>query len=108
MIAGIEFKSFREVASNILQTLSRFLQVPQKRATNIALPRCLNVQSHNAVEVDMITKLADELQQLDILGIGFCIDHIGKSGLIAVVLLSTFKKDRSIAVKRRGIRFGER
>ena len=51
------------------------LEVANERVADTAIPERVNVQSDDAVDVDMITKLGNQLNKLDILLVGLRSEH---------------------------------
>lgn len=55
--------------------LGCLLEIAYERVADIAIPERVNVQSDDAVDVDMITKLGNQLNELDVLLVGLRSEH---------------------------------
>jgi hypothetical protein len=51
------------------------LKIANERIADIAIPERVNIQSDDTVDVDMITQLSDQLNELDVLLVGLRSEH---------------------------------
>lgn len=55
--------------------MSCLLKIANERIADIAIPERVNIQSDDTVDVDMITQLSDQLNELDVLLVGLRSEH---------------------------------